>query len=561
MVPTSKAGRLAKRLKTGIDRNKTAQISSSSMFHSAGNPNDKNHPSNQHVLAAAGSCSPQEKCQLCNFMENSHQESKPADLSTHPPFSESASTCTLCDSEPQTSECCQSIFEGGSHSESFVCTEPECSLSICEECSDHEECCTDCVGYSDSDCESSFDYFGNDCRVHNNYPFASFNAQLFGDQAAEMFGLDGRLPQLPMETEFLVSSGSGLPSQQISTLALNGHGLSERSFGSGKGLNLFENPTQLSWEAAAGMASSKKIIALPLVYSLDSEWARSFEIDPVAASNGVATECASYPPRPSCIQQNNTSTSPALSTTRPPSHSADSTQGKAVPTIRSNGTSVLDSDAVQEDINFSSRCQWADQNGQCCGETFAVGSDLHEHLKTAHGVKNEVFCRWVGCRVGVFGPTPHQFASSVQRHCWGHSGYRPYQCPICLEGFASAKVRDEHFGNFHLKKKEFSCDRCTHQCTSATNLKRHKDEKHRSERFQCEFCNQDGKRTLFPRGPNLARHFRKCKYVLALFPDANGAAKGKIDDVWFPPGYRGGHHGMDRAKVVPPNYFPVPNGV
>ena len=112
--------------------------------------------------------------------------------------------------------------------------------------------------------------------------------------------------------------------------------------------------------------------------------------------------------------------------------------------------------------------------------------------------------------------------------------------------------------NIHMKKKIFACDLCSHQCTSATNLKRHKDEKHRSERFQCEFCSKNGKRTLFPRGPNLARHFRKCKYVLAEFPDALGAVGGKISDDWFPTGYKRGHHGMNRAKITPPNYLPVP---
>ncbi|KAL8794619.1 MAG: hypothetical protein Q9195_002815 [Heterodermia aff. obscurata] len=140
-------------------------------------------------------------------------------------------------------------------------------------------------------------------------------------------------------------------------------------------------------------------------------------------------------------------------------------------------------------------------------------------------------------------------------------GYRPYKCPECSEGFAAAAVRDEHIANIHMKKKIFACDLCSHQCTSATNLKRHKDEKHRSERFQCEYCNKYGKRTLFPRGPNLARHFRKCKYVLAEFPDAGGAPEGKLSDDWFPPGYKRGHHGMNKAKITPPNYLPFSESI
>ena len=201
-------------------------------------------------------------------------------------------------------------------------------------------------------------------------------------------------------------------------------------------------------------------------------------------------------------------------------------------------------------------CQWADGNGQPCGKCFHLADDLHSHLKQAHSAKNSLICRWLGCPVGAFTANPHKYANGVQRHTWGHSGYRPYKCTVCGEGFAAANVRDEHFSNIHLKKKLFSCDVCNHQCTSATNLKRHKDERHRAERFQCEFCNRHGKIRLFPRGPNLARHFRKCKFVLASFPEAKGAAEGKIDDTWYPPGYKKGHHGMDKAKITPPKYLP-----
>ena len=175
---------------------------------------------------------------------------------------------------------------------------------------------------------------------------------------------------------------------------------------------------------------------------------------------------------------------------------------------------------------------------------------MHEHLKAAHGVRNDVFCRWIGCRVGIFGISPHQFVHSVERHTWGHTGRRPYKCPTCAEGFAAAKVRDEHVANVHLRTKMLSCDICAHQCSSTSNLRRHKEEKHTTERLQCEFCLRNGKNSLFSRGPNLARHFRKCKYVLALFPEARGAAAGKALDKWFPTGYGGGHHGMHRAKTT-----------
>lgn len=200
-------------------------------------------------------------------------------------------------------------------------------------------------------------------------------------------------------------------------------------------------------------------------------------------------------------------------------------------------------------------CRWADATGQPCGQVFRVAEDLHNHLRAVHSTKSDVFCRWTGCPVSIFSDSPHRYINSVQRHTWGHSGYRPYKCSACGEGFAAANVRDEHYTNIHLKKKLFCCDVCAHQCTSATNLKRHNDERHRAERFQCEFCNRNGKLRLFPRGPNLARHFRKCKYVLLAFPEASGAVEGKMEDIWYPPGYKKGHHGMDKAKITPPSYL------
>ena len=79
----------------------------------------------------------------------------------------------------------------------------------------------------------------------------------------------------------------------------------------------------------------------------------------------------------------------------------------------------------------SLQCQWAEWSGAPCGKILRLGNDMHEHLKSAHGVKNEVFCRWVGCPAGVLEASPHSFASNVERHTCGHSGYRLYKCSAC----------------------------------------------------------------------------------------------------------------------------------
>ncbi|KAI9880765.1 MAG: zinc-finger protein [Pleopsidium flavum] len=339
-----------------------------------------------------------------------------------------------------------------------------------------------------------------------------------------MFDLDGHLPQLPVDTVLVKSSGFSLFPDNADSPALTDYWVPESSFGP-------NDQMELSW-VPMQFRTQRRLLEAAGAANVDwHELTQSVGMDAGAAAEGAA----SVPPSPSQASQG-------------------SSDGELINARASSGSS-------NRPVPPSARCQWANLDGQSCGRVFALGNDLHEHLKAAHSVKSEVFCRWVGCCFGVLGDTPHQYAYSVERHTWGHSGYRPYKCPTCSEGFAAANVRDEHFTNLHLKRKTFSCDTCTHQCTSATNLKRHKDDKHRTERFQCEFCNRNGKMRLFPRGPNLARHFRKCKYVLAQFPEAISAATGKIDDDWLPNGYRRGHHGMDRAKVTPPNYLPVSNSM
>ncbi|KAI9711031.1 MAG: zinc finger and SCAN domain containing 10 [Bogoriella megaspora] len=218
-------------------------------------------------------------------------------------------------------------------------------------------------------------------------------------------------------------------------------------------------------------------------------------------------------------------------------------------------------------------CLWYDPSTMSspCNATFTCPVDLHKHLMATHSTTSDVHCRWVGCRSSIHSTTgpPHRFAAGVQRHTWGHSGYRPYICSICKKGFAAANVLAEHKANIHEKQKKFLCDHCGHRCTSASNLKRHIGEKHEELRFQCEWCARNGKVKCFRRGPNLARHFRRCKFVIeamrggvvgdgkkgGMMGVGKEMKKGKMesmgDSEWFPPGYRKGKCGMDRSKVLP----------
>lgn len=444
------------------------------------------------------------------------------------------SECTPCLSDPNAAGCCRFPANAEEHHNLSGCIEPGCPEAICNECLEHDEYCDECGVDCVSDCGIPFDCDELDIRVDDTYSFEGSHSELFGDQTAQTFGFGRPLPQLAMENPMIESDNFG---KIVDDTTLSTHpGYSVNQIYPGPRLQpnrVFRVPRDPHPQPSPPHATSSSRPSYRSAFpGLQSQ-------EPI-------------PPNLSHLPHNS-----------PPfTYSADSPHDPTdfTPNAHYDHINLLTerSDSTNP-TSHPLRCQWADSNGEPCGMTLGLGNDMHEHLKTAHGVKNEVFCRWVGCAVGVLGAHAHRFASSVERHTWGHSGYRPYKCSACNEGFAAASVRDEHYTNIHLRKKVYSCDMCSHQCTSATNLKRHKDDKHSTERFQCEFCNRIGKRRLFPRGPNLARHFRNCKYVQAQFPEAAVAGKAKAD--WLPPGYKRGHHGMDRAKVTPPNYLPAQNDV
>jgi hypothetical protein len=542
---------------------------SNSFYHNANYRGREPEHSNKQTATASRSCSPNAKCQFCEFIEASKWESASDEPATPP----SASACPSYPNDPTTFKHCQPSFKRMKVPQAPVCVDPECSDNVCEECSekaceecsDHEENCEDCV----SDCRFSVCGDWADCGTHNDNPIDDPYFELFGNQAAQMFSLDGRLPQLASESTAVGYGGIDLcPDAPI----VAGHVGPQNSFGPYDQLEL--PPTSLhfdtQFQGLEGPASAQLDCSMTngTVSTFDATWPSSIVVG--IAAPGEDTAHTLVPPlepfETKSIAARTLHASSSLHVSNFTS-STQSTRTKPQAIAPAHSTLSQKSDALQKrsssgrPIRSSARCQWVERDGQACGKFFEPGSELHEHLKTAHNVNREVYCRWLGCRFGVLGTTPHKYANSVERHTWGHSGYRPYKCPTCSEGFAAANVRDEHFANFHLKRKMFSCDICSHQCTSARNLKRHKDDTHKTERFQCEFCNRNGKIRLFPRGSNLARHFRKCKYVLALFPEAIGAATGKIDDDWFPPGYRGGHQGMEKAKIVPPDYLQMPMSV
>lgn len=542
-------------------------ISSAFTARKTEDPSHENDVSKQQRTPTK-SYSPQRKYQFSDFVEMSHWDSRSVNF----PDTQSASACSLCENEPSVFGDCQSSSGKTKVSPPPVCVDPnclwnvceDCSQSVCDECSDHEGSCLDCVDQCGLGCDISTSCDGPDGRPYENYPFQDSYSELFGDQAAQIFDSNGRLPQLSSDSVALESDRGDLYSRDIETLGFAAEqGIQEESSGS-------KRPEQSSQGSIPWPALSQTLEAGPTYHNDFSmsfpatgiEPAPLFSVDGGTVAETMASSSfAPFSPNPTREQQIN-----SYRYSAPPQVPGRMDHNKSTLSLPpTNTTNLKPENAGKEtpspESDHLTQCQWANETGQPCGMIFKLGSDLHQHLKDAHSVKTEHYCRWIGCRFGILGSTtPHRYANSVERHTWGHSGHRPYKCPTCSEGFAAANVRDEHYANFHLRKKLFSCDICTHTCTSARNLKRHKDEMHKTERFQCEFCNANGKVRLFPRAGNLARHFRKCKFVLEGFPDAEGAAEGKIVDDWFPPGYRAGHQGMDRAKVLPPRYLGMSRG-
>lgn len=557
-----------------LDPVKQDLVSSASAHGNATKLNTETDRSKQQSLSLSGSCSPQAGCQFCEFIETSHWESGSDDDCS---AAQSVSPCALCATEPAKSKPCQLACEVRNVPQPPVCIDPaclenlceDCAEDVCEECSDHGGSCEECVVQCGSDCGISLNGDGPICRDRDDHQFDESYSELFGDQAAQMFDFDGRLPQLPLNSTPPEFGDSALYRDDANVTALAGYGPSENSFGVYDKPKFAYDPTPSHTqyqtpevaEAAYPHSHTDPFPASALGNDLNSAFAAEARAAAEPTSFGRSTSRKLFKDNHATTRASHRSSPIYLNPTENVAKPAQGQTAILTPgknNLLQNPGSVQKKTSPSQTVSPSVQCQWADRHGKPCGRIFNLGNDMHEHLKSVHSVKTSVFCQWLGCRFGVHSPSPHKYANSVERHTWGHSGYRPYKCSTCSEGFAAANVRDEHFANFHLKRKMFSCDICTHQCSSARNLKRHKDDTHQTERFQCEFCNRNGKVRLFPRASNLARHFRKCKFVLALFPDANGAATGKIDDDWFPTGYRGGHQGMDKAKVVPPNYLALP---
>lgn len=519
-------------------------------------------PETGTLMSCSTRTSPRSLSQSCP----SGAADQPMPSSARPGCGEDFARCFSCEDLPGCEDCgeCEGCEESG-----LETSESENLCNHGSECEAYSDC-YDCSGIlAAADASRAIDLLDHGKAWHasqDEYACPGCHWELFGDQVAEIYGAGASLPQLLMETSLSQDSAFHQRHEYAGTPAPTEHGMLESTYFSSGTLETSLLPTSPSAQAklleAARPSAIASIMPMLLPSSLNHGGNESRRIEEIGHTAGGASSSTPCSPGSTTNRLVTSCSSSATSA----SITAGSTSRCTVDSTPAGECSVRDSRTDLDDpaVSLSGptlvQCQWVDWDGFYCGKIFALGSDMHNHLRNSHRVRGDVYCRWFSCRVSVFHTNPHKFSNDVERHTWGHSGYRPYRCPTCSEGFAAAKVRDEHFASVHLKTKLFGCDACTHECSSLSNLRRHKKEKHAAERFQCEFCASNGKISVFSRGPNLARHFRQCKYVLAIFPEARCIITGKVRSNWFPSGYRGGPHGLDKGKIKPSRALPIAEG-
>lgn len=98
--------------------------------------------------------------------------------------------------------------------------------------------------------------------------------------------------------------------------------------------------------------------------------------------------------------------------------------------------------------DLAHQCKW-----QSCAMAFGSSEDLTTHLTAVHvgGGKAHYECFWDGCdRHGDKGFSSKQ---KVCRHLQSHTGYRPFQCTLCLQNFSEAATLQQHMRR-HTQESE-----------------------------------------------------------------------------------------------------------
>ncbi|KAF9453541.1 hypothetical protein P691DRAFT_658371 [Macrolepiota fuliginosa MF-IS2] len=149
-------------------------------------------------------------------------------------------------------------------------------------------------------------------------------------------------------------------------------------------------------------------------------------------------------------------------------------------------------------------CRWEE-----CGMVFGSCNDLMSHMSAVHvgSGKPQYDCLWEGCtRNGEKGFSSRQ---KISRHLQSHTGYRPFQCPECLQNFSEAATLQQHIRR-HTQESEYAltpykCDfpGCGKSFAITGALTIHKRVHNGVKPFKCSYCNRG-----FAESSNLSKHLR-----------------------------------------------------
>ncbi|EKM81859.1 hypothetical protein AGABI1DRAFT_36172 [Agaricus bisporus var. burnettii JB137-S8] len=165
-------------------------------------------------------------------------------------------------------------------------------------------------------------------------------------------------------------------------------------------------------------------------------------------------------------------------------------------TVASTISSVI---SVGETPKNDHVCLW---NG--CMKSFETCNDLMTHISAAHvgSGKPRYDCLWEGCmRNGDKGFSSKQ---KICRHLQSHTGYRPFQCPDCLQNFSEAATLQQHRRR-HTQEKPYKCDfpGCGKSFAITGALTIHKRVHNGQKPFKCTYCGRG-----FAESSNLSKHLR-----------------------------------------------------
>ena len=138
-----------------------------------------------------------------------------------------------------------------------------------------------------------------------------------------------------------------------------------------------------------------------------------------------------------------------------------------------------------------------------CSSTFIKSRSLKTHFMSVHeGVKRSFSCDLCDHKSTQKGHLKNHIK-------FVHFKVKEYSCLICDKQFSIERNLKRHTQAFHNTEKH-SCEQCSFETTSLTNLKKHAFNKHevKTEQFSCNTCEYKTKIKL-----NLSKHVRNVHTV------------------------------------------------